>query len=211
MRRPPGLDVVRYLRTEGICLRRVDYSNTSQVATFLTRDAGRVSLMAKGVKRAPKKGVRRGFDLACVYDLVFLPRRRGSLHLLSDRLLVEGFAGMRRSLERQLCGYYAAELVLNLTIEDEQEIDEARRARLPVSMIVLTADNRVLVRSAAVVHILARLGGPWRVVAGALWLAPKPLGDLAYRAVAALRRHIFATPTDLCPVVRPEWRDRFRG
>ncbi len=40
-----------------------------------------------------------------------------------------------------------------------------RRADLPDSVIVLTEDGRLLVRSAAFIHILRRLGGVWRVTA----------------------------------------------
>jgi len=109
--------VANYHRTEGICLRRLDYSNTSQVATFLTPDAGRLSFLAKGAKRAPRRGVRCGFDLLGRYELIYTERRTGSLLNLTQRCLLEGFRGLRRSLEQIVCGYYAAELLLNFTAE----------------------------------------------------------------------------------------------
>jgi DNA repair protein RecO (recombination protein O) len=40
------------IKDEGICIRTVDYSETSQVVTFFTRQTGKVTLMAKGSKRA---------------------------------------------------------------------------------------------------------------------------------------------------------------
>jgi len=111
--------VARYYRTEGICLRRTDYSDTSQVAAFLTPDSGRLSFLAKGVKRAPKKGIRRGFDLLCRYDLVYTKRRSASLYNLTDSTLVESFRGLRHALVQILHGYYAAELALSFTIEEQ--------------------------------------------------------------------------------------------
>jgi DNA repair protein RecO len=111
--------VARYHHTEGICLRRLHYSNTSQVASFITADAGRLSFLAKGVTRAPKKGIRTGFDLLGRYDLVYTMRRPGTLHNLTDRWLKDGFRGVRRSLPRILCGYYAAELASSFTVEEE--------------------------------------------------------------------------------------------
>jgi DNA repair protein RecO (recombination protein O) len=104
-------------QTQGICLRRVDYGETSQVATLLTPDAGLLPFMARGAKRATKKGVKRGFDLLCRYRLTYKESRRGSLHTLLDRELVEDFRGLRSSLERILHGYAAAELMLNFTVE----------------------------------------------------------------------------------------------
>jgi len=111
--------VATYHRTEGVCLRRVDYSNTSQVATFLTRHGGRMSFMAKGVKRAPKKGIRRGLDLLCRYEIVYTARRGRALFNLTERRLRESFRGIRGALDRILYGYYAAELALNFIAEDE--------------------------------------------------------------------------------------------
>jgi len=107
--------VAKYHHTQGVCLRRLDYSNTS----LLTPNVGRLSFIAKGATRAPKKGVRTGFDLLGLYDVVYTARRPGSLQNLTERSLREGFRGMRRSIERIMHGYYAAELVLNTTPEGQ--------------------------------------------------------------------------------------------
>lgn len=111
--------MAKYHHTEGICLRRIAYSNTSQVASFLTPDAGRLSFMAKGVTRAPKKGIRTGFDLLGRYELLYTARRGGSLQNLTYRWMRESFRDLHCALERILCGYYAAELALNFTAEGD--------------------------------------------------------------------------------------------
>ena len=111
--------MARYHHTEGICLRRIDYSNTSQVAAFLTPDSGHLSFMAKGVKRAPKKGIATEFDLLGRYEILYTTRRSSALNNLTYRWLREDFRGMRRRIERILCGYYAAELALNFTAEGQ--------------------------------------------------------------------------------------------
>jgi len=46
-------------------------------------------------------------------------------------------------------------------------------------------------QSTAVVRILRRLGGVWNVAGMLLWLIPRPLRDLGYRAVAASRYRLF--------------------
>ncbi|MHC4481118.1 MAG: DNA repair protein RecO [Planctomycetota bacterium] len=110
--------MVNYHHTEGVCLRRIAYSNTSQVASFLTPE-GRLSVIAKGVTRAPKKGVRTGLDLLGRYELIYAERPDASLQNLTYRWLREGFGDMRLSLKRTLCGYYAAELMLNFVAEGD--------------------------------------------------------------------------------------------
>ncbi len=52
------------------------------------------------------------------------------------------------------------------------------------------------VRSAAVVRMLHKLGGIYLLLAGILWLIPRPLRDRGYRFVAA-RRHRGEKPHNL--------------
>jgi predicted DCC family thiol-disulfide oxidoreductase YuxK len=68
--------------------------------------------------------------------------------------------------------------------------------------------ERVLSPSAAVLHALAQLGGPWRAMAMAGGLVPRPLADVAYRAVARNRYRIFGR-FDVCQIPPPAWRGRF--
>lgn len=88
-------------------------------------------------------------------------------------------------------------------------LPEDVRGRLPDSVVVLDAQGRLRIESAAVIYILRRLGGWWGFVAKVLWLVPRPLRDLGYRMVASVRKKIFGTKDDLCPVIPAEWRGRF--
>jgi len=84
-----------------------------------------------------------------------------------------------------------------------------QRARLPHSIVVLTEDGSVLVRSDAFLHILGRLGGRWKPLAGVLAVIPRPVRDLTYDFIARIRYRIFGKRDDLCPIVPPELRARF--
>lgn len=85
-----------------------------------------------------------------------------------------------------------------------------RRAGLPDSVVVLTDDGQLLVKSAAVRHVLARLGGTWRVLAALGAILPTGLLDFFYDRIARIRKKLFATPADVCPMVPPGLRSRFR-
>jgi len=80
---------------------------------------------------------------------------------------------------------------------------------LPDSLILETADGAFLMRSAAVLRALARLGGLWRLIAAGGALIPAALRDTAYDAVARVRYRLFARPVEACPVTPPHLRDRF--
>lgn len=69
------------------------------------------------------------------------------------------------------------------------------------------ADERVLVRSEAVLGIADYLGGAWRA-ARALRLVPRALRDWGYDLFARFRYRLFGR-YDACPVPSPEVRARF--
>jgi predicted DCC family thiol-disulfide oxidoreductase YuxK len=88
-------------------------------------------------------------------------------------------------------------------------VPEEVRAELPDSLVLLTEDGRLLVRSEATLHILRRLGGPWRVLGALLRVLPRWLRDGAYDAVARIRQRLFARPEASCPHVSSKLRARF--
>jgi predicted DCC family thiol-disulfide oxidoreductase YuxK len=90
-----------------------------------------------------------------------------------------------------------------------QALPEAERARLPDSIVVQTADGRVLTRSAAILHILLRLGGIWRLVGVAGRCIPAAVRDRLYDGIARIRRRVFAAPAAACPILPPHLRARF--
>lgn len=83
------------------------------------------------------------------------------------------------------------------------------RETLPDSIIVATADGQLLTRSAAVFHILNRLGGFWRLTALTGSLIPRQIRDSSYDAIARVRHNFFQRPTEACPLMPPEMRERF--
>jgi predicted DCC family thiol-disulfide oxidoreductase YuxK len=92
----------------------------------------------------------------------------------------------------------------------EREIPAESRAAVPDSLVLSAPDEEgLLVRSAAVVAILRRLGGGWRLLGSTLALIPRPLRDTAYDLVARWRHRLFGQPARSCPMVPEAWRDRF--
>jgi predicted DCC family thiol-disulfide oxidoreductase YuxK len=88
-------------------------------------------------------------------------------------------------------------------------VDADTRAALPDSIVVRTADGRLLTRSDAILHILSRSAGPWRFLAPLGRAVPRFLRDPLYNAVARIRRRMFAPPPAACPMLPPELRSRF--
>jgi predicted DCC family thiol-disulfide oxidoreductase YuxK len=91
----------------------------------------------------------------------------------------------------------------------KKSIGGAVRETLPDSLVVMAADGVLYIRSEAFLRILRRLGGGWKVLAGALSVVPGWLRDFVYDFVARVRLRIFGRREDLCPVMPPELRARF--
>jgi len=94
-----------------------------------------------------------------------------------------------------------------MTFQARVPVDQ--RAALPDSMAVETAAGSLLIRSDAVVHILRRLGGGWRILSAVMAVIPRPLRDMAYDFVARGRHRVFSRPGELCPMVPASLRARF--
>ncbi len=84
------------------------------------------------------------------------------------------------------------------------------RATLPDSLIVPTADGRVLSRSRAVLHAMKRLGGLWRAGATLASAVPPPILDRAYDGIARARHRLFSRPESACPILPPHLMRRFQ-
>lgn len=90
-----------------------------------------------------------------------------------------------------------------------ETIEPSVAAELPESIVVVTPESAVLVRSAAVLELGRLLGGCWRLLAGVARLVPRPVRDFGYDLIAGIRYRLFARPAAACPLLPPTLRERF--
>jgi predicted DCC family thiol-disulfide oxidoreductase YuxK len=95
--------------------------------------------------------------------------------------------------------------------EIKRSIADSVRAELPDSVVVVEENKNVLTRSTAVIYVLKRLGGLWFFGATLLSMVPRRLRDLVYDAIASVRKKIFGTTEEVCPLVPRPFRARFLG
>ncbi len=81
--------------------------------------------------------------------------------------------------------------------------------RLPDSILLKTRDNQFPTRTSAVITLLCRLGGLWRILGWCLKLVPRFLRDGVYNLIASIRNRIFKKPADACPILPENLRKRF--
>lgn len=97
-------------QTEGIVLKSFDYRETSCIATFFTKDQGKITGILKGIRKNPKK-FGSHIDRFSVNDLVYYHYSRSTLHLISQCDLNQYFFPIRQNYKRNVAANYALELV----------------------------------------------------------------------------------------------------
>lgn len=73
---------------------------------------------------------------------------------------------------------------------------------------VYLSDKGEYRRSAAIVRMLWKLGGIWKLAAVALWIIPLPIRDLGYRCISASRYRLFGKK-EVCRIPAPDERVLF--
>ena len=137
---------------------------------------------------------------------------------LGDRLLVvyDGYCGL---CNRSIRWFLKRDLFdrLRFTPSDSTAVTPilARHgidALSPSSLIVIenpgNPSERILTRSTGVLAMLSQLPTPWPTCATLLGVVPRPLRDLGYRIVAALRYRLVGRYAS-CPIPTPEERRHF--
>ncbi len=110
------------VRDRCICLRRTEYSETSQILTLFSREHGIVRAIAKGAHRRTKAGASKfdgGVDLLDNGDAVFTHDPGRDLATLTEWSLREGHLGLRTTLRGMYLALYAGELVGRLIEEHD--------------------------------------------------------------------------------------------
>ena len=103
-------------KTDAILIRQTDFSETSRVVTFFTREHGKLGMMAKGGRRR-RNPFDDSLDLLAESSIVFLKKASGSLQLLTEASLKNRFRPEAATMQPLYAGYYIAELLDGLSEE----------------------------------------------------------------------------------------------
>ena len=110
------------LKTEAIVLKSFDFRETSRIATFFTKEYGKVSGVLKGIRTDHRK-FGSSVDRFSVNDIVYYQYRNSDLHLISQCDLREFFFPIRQDLKKSIAASYILELV-NLVMPAEEKNDQ---------------------------------------------------------------------------------------
>lgn len=104
-----------YIVTKGIVLRETETKEADKILTLLTHDRGKISVIARGVRR---KGCKYA---ACAQPLVYSEwtlYQKGDWYYANEGTTVELFNGLRKDLDAMALGFYFAEMTEAVAAEE---------------------------------------------------------------------------------------------
>ena len=105
------------VKDEAVCIRLMDWSETSQIAVLLTRGHGKVSVVAKGARRLQPSTMARfggGLELLTAGEAVWIAKRGSELCQLTDWDLRDAHRHLRDDFTAFRLAHYAADLLHHL-------------------------------------------------------------------------------------------------
>ena len=104
-----------YIVTKGIVLRETETKETDKILTLLTEEQGKISVIARGVRR------KRCRYAACAQSLAWSEwtlYQKGDWYYANEGSTLELWNGLRNDLEALSLGFYLAELTEAVTTEN---------------------------------------------------------------------------------------------
>lgn len=105
----------RLYRVSAIVLKRRDQGEADRLLTVLTRDRGKLTLLAKGVRR---QASRKAGHIEPFTQVDLLVAKGKSLDLVTQAETIEAHRALREDLWRSTWAYYVAELADAFTLDE---------------------------------------------------------------------------------------------
>lgn len=118
------------IKDQAVCIRIVDWSETSQIAVLMTEDHGKVSAVAKGAKRQTPSVLAKfsgGIELLTAGEAVMIVKRGAELATLTEWDLLDAHWHLRGDYRAYRLGMYAADLVHHI-VQDHDAHPRTYRA-----------------------------------------------------------------------------------
>jgi DNA repair protein RecO (recombination protein O) len=125
-------------KSQAIVLKNQDLRETSSLATFYTRDFGKISGIMKGV-RGSLNQTNNSLEIFSLSEIVFYRRKRGNLYTVSQCDLLNYYKNIREEYKRIIYATYFVDLlnavtpfdqknreVFDLTVETLKFLEETR-------------------------------------------------------------------------------------
>lgn len=112
--------MVKNYKTEGIILKRFNYSEADRIITIFTKHYGKIKCLAKGIRRltSRKRGNLELFNLTKLFLI-----KGKNLDLLAEAQTIDYFSNFRQDLRKVAAAYQLSGLIDAITRENQNSRD----------------------------------------------------------------------------------------
>ncbi|MBU1099007.1 MAG: DNA repair protein RecO [Bacteroidetes bacterium] len=118
------------VKTEALVLRKMDFGDSSKIATLLSPDQGKISVIIKG-GRSGKSKIGGVVDTLNHVELVYYSKKSRDIQLVSQADLINNFTGIKENLDSLKYSSAVLELLYILTVS-HQEYDRLFRGAIKI-------------------------------------------------------------------------------
>lgn len=106
--------------SEGIVLTRRNFGEADRILVLYTKNQGRISLLAKGIRRPKSK---KSGHVEVFNKIKFQAVSGHGLDIITEAEVIEDFSEIRTSLKKISLAYYLMEVVGRITHEGEENVN----------------------------------------------------------------------------------------
>lgn len=106
--------------SEGFVLARRNFGEADRILVLFTRDFGKISLIAKGVRKLTSR--KRG-GIEVFNKIKFSAVSTSSLDILTEVSVISSYEEIRKDLRKVSVGYYISEVIGKVTRDEEKHYE----------------------------------------------------------------------------------------
>jgi DNA repair protein RecO (recombination protein O) len=108
---------MRAFKTEGVVLKRRDFGEADRILTVFTLDRGKISVLAKGVRRITS---RRAGNIELLNRVIIFLHQTKGMPILTEAQSLDTFQKIKENLKLSTVAFHIIELVDRLTAENQE-------------------------------------------------------------------------------------------
>ncbi|MCH8171317.1 MAG: DNA repair protein RecO [Bacteroidetes bacterium] len=111
----------KIVKTKAVVLKKINYGDTSIIASLYSEELGRISAILKGARKSKSKpGLI--IDPINIVEIVLYNKSNREIQLISSADLLSNYLNIKEDIEKLKYAYATIELIQNLTIEGEKDL-----------------------------------------------------------------------------------------
>ncbi len=143
--------------TEGIITKETKYGDTSRILTVITKDLGKISVLAKSVRRG-KSGLAAATSLFSYSRFTLFKSGSSSLYKLNECEQISSFSQLRESLEGMAFAAYLCDVTNSVVQEGAPDLEQTELLLRSLYMLCREESNPEKVKAVFEFRTLALSG-----------------------------------------------------